>query len=66
MTAQGVDEAKLAQLRSPLGVQIGAVTPEEIALSIVSELVAWRRGVRIDDGRPLRAKRVRNESESAV
>jgi xanthine dehydrogenase accessory factor len=59
LSAQGVDAGKLALLRSPLGVQIGAETPEEIALSIVAELVAWRRGVAIDDGAPLRAKRVR-------
>lgn len=62
LTAQGVDDRKLALLRSPLGVQIGAETPEEIALSIVAELVAWRRGVAIDDGVPLRAKRTRAES----
>jgi xanthine dehydrogenase accessory factor len=65
LSAQGVDEAKLALLRSPLGVQIGAVTPEEIAVSIVAELVAWRRGVAIDEGTPLRAKRVRTGSVAA-
>ena len=59
LRAQGVPEEALARLRSPLGVQIGARTPEEIALSIVAELVAWRRGVAIDDGVPVRAKRTR-------
>jgi xanthine dehydrogenase accessory factor len=59
LEAQGVPADALARLRSPLGVQIGAKTPEEIALSIVAELVAWRRGVAIDDGMPVRAKRVR-------
>ena len=59
LTAQGIPAEALARLRSPLGVQIGARTPEEIALSIVAELVAWRRGVAIDDGAPVRAKRVR-------
>jgi xanthine dehydrogenase accessory factor len=59
LTAQGVPAVALARLRSPVGVQIGAVTPEEIALSIVAELVAWRRGVALDDGVPLRAKRQR-------
>ncbi|MEP7028633.1 MAG: xanthine dehydrogenase accessory protein XdhC [Candidatus Eisenbacteria bacterium] len=61
LSAQGVDAADLARLKAPLGVQIGAVTPEEIALSIVAELVAWRRGIALDDGVPVRAKRVRAE-----
>jgi xanthine dehydrogenase accessory factor len=63
LRAQGVPEEALSRVRSPLGVQIGAATPEEIALSIVAELVAWRRGVSLDDGQPLRAKRVRAEAE---
>jgi xanthine dehydrogenase accessory factor len=60
--AQGVPAEALARLKAPLGVQIGAVTPEEIALSIVAELVAWRRGVPLDDGVPVRAKRARVEA----
>lgn len=44
LRAQGVSEAELGRLRSPLGLDLGAVTPEEIALSIVAELVAVRRG----------------------
>lgn len=59
LEAQGVPPGALLRLRSPLGIQIGAETPEEIALSIVAELVAWRRGVTIDDGTPVRAKRAR-------
>jgi xanthine dehydrogenase accessory factor len=62
LRAQGVPDAALARLRSPLGVQIGAESPEEIAVSIVAELVAWRRGVAVDDGVPLRAKRTRTET----
>ncbi len=44
LRAQGVSEAQLARLRTPLGLDIGAVTPEEIAISVVAELVAVRRG----------------------
>jgi len=62
LTAQGVPAEALARLRAPLGIQIGAVTPEEIALSIVAELVAWRHGIQIDDGVPVRAKRSRVEA----
>jgi xanthine dehydrogenase accessory factor len=28
----------------PLGVDVGARTPEEIAVAIAAELIAWRRG----------------------
>ena len=31
------------RLKSPAGLDIGAIDPAEIALSIVAELVAWRR-----------------------
>ena len=40
---KGVPAEKLRKVYSPIGLSIGAVTPEEIALSIVSELVKVRR-----------------------
>ncbi len=40
---KGIDEALVAKLRSPVGLDIGAETPEEIALSIVAEMVQVRR-----------------------
>nr|BFD86218.1 XdhC family protein [Streptomyces sp. Xyl84] len=40
----GVSEAELARLRSPIGLDLGARTPEETALSIAAEIVAARRG----------------------
>ena len=39
----GVPVAHLARLRSPCGLDIGSQTPEEIALSIVAEIVAVER-----------------------
>ncbi|RDG36196.1 XdhC family protein [Streptomyces corynorhini] len=40
----GVPEDRLARLRSPIGLDLGARTPEETALSIAAEIVAARRG----------------------
>jgi len=40
---RGTPEEALARVRSPIGLAIGAETPEEIAVSIVAELVQVRR-----------------------
>ncbi|MEU4657619.1 XdhC/CoxI family protein [Streptomyces sp. NPDC023723] len=40
----GVPEGELTRLRSPIGLDLGARTPEETALSIAAEIVAARRG----------------------
>ncbi|WP_299738898.1 XdhC family protein [uncultured Roseobacter sp.] len=41
----GVGDAPIATIKAPAGIDIGAVTPEEIALSILAELVQQRRRV---------------------
>ncbi|MGZ4873712.1 MAG: NTP transferase domain-containing protein [Candidatus Angelobacter sp.] len=41
--AQSITAAKLATVRAPAGLPIGAETPEEVALSIMAEIVAMRR-----------------------
>jgi xanthine dehydrogenase accessory factor len=40
----GVTDDQLARLRAPIGIPLGAIAPEEIALSILSEMVAAGRG----------------------
>jgi xanthine dehydrogenase accessory factor len=40
----GLTDGELARLRSPIGLDLGARTPEETALSIAAEIVATRRG----------------------
>uniref|UniRef100_A0AAU2ADH6 XdhC family protein n=1 Tax=Streptomyces sp. NBC_00093 TaxID=2975649 RepID=A0AAU2ADH6_9ACTN len=40
----GVSERELTRLRSPIGLDLGARTPEETAMSIVAEIIAVRRG----------------------
>ncbi len=44
LRASGITEGQLARLKAPAGLDIGAVTPEEIASSILAELVQVRRG----------------------
>ena len=44
LRARGFADADIARLRTPLGLDIGAATPEEIAVSVVAELIAVRRG----------------------
>ncbi|HEX4562438.1 MAG TPA: XdhC family protein [Gemmatimonadales bacterium] len=41
--AAGAPAEALAAVRVPVGLEIGAVTPEEIAVSVTAELIAWRR-----------------------
>jgi xanthine dehydrogenase accessory factor len=48
------DEAVLCEVRAPIGLDIGAVSPEEVALAIMAEIVAQRRA---GTGAPLSAWR---------
>ena len=44
LLAKGLTDDELDRLSAPVGLDIGALTPEETALSIMSEVVAVRRG----------------------
>lgn len=41
---EGFDPAELARVRTPIGLDIGAETPEEIAVSILAEVIMLRKG----------------------
>jgi xanthine dehydrogenase accessory factor len=41
--AEGVTEEQLARLHAPIGLDIGARTPEEVAVAVAAEIVALRR-----------------------
>ncbi|GAA5016333.1 XdhC/CoxI family protein [Kitasatospora paranensis] len=40
----GLSDAEIGRLRSPIGLDLGARTPEETAVSVAAEIVAHRRG----------------------
>ncbi len=48
---EGLDEAAVRRVHTPIGLDIGAETPEEIAVAIMAEVVQVRRG---GSGRPMR------------
>jgi xanthine dehydrogenase accessory factor len=43
LLADGISEQKIARIHAPIGIDLGAQTPEEIALSVMAEIVAVRR-----------------------
>jgi xanthine dehydrogenase accessory factor len=51
LSERGLDEAELARLHAPIGLDTGARTPEETAISIAAEIIAARWG---GSGTPLR------------
>lgn len=50
----GVPEAQIERVRSPIGLELNAETPEEIAVSIIAEIIMLRRG---GDGRVMNSDR---------
>ena len=46
MIKRGVAPERLARLKAPAGLDLGAITPDEIAISILAEIVQVRRGKR--------------------
>ena len=45
LRGEGLPEDQLARLHAPIGLKIGGNTPEEIAVSIIAEIVAARHGL---------------------
>jgi xanthine dehydrogenase accessory factor len=44
LAERGVSAKRLRSLKAPAGLDLGAITPDEIAISILAEIVAVRRG----------------------
>jgi xanthine dehydrogenase accessory factor len=51
LVQQGIPKTELERIHSPIGLGIGAETPEEIALSIMAEILMFRRG---GSGQPMK------------
>jgi len=45
MAADGVPRDELAKIHAPIGIDLGAETPDEIAVSVVAEMIAVRHGI---------------------
>ena len=50
----GMSDELIAQIRTPIGIDIGASTPEEIAVCILAEIIAVRNGLRQETAGPAR------------
>jgi xanthine dehydrogenase accessory factor len=63
LKAKGVAEEKIARVHSPMGLELNAETPEEIAVSILAEVLMLKdKGT----GKPMKAKQAEAGSESKV
>ncbi len=50
LAEEGYEQARLARVHAPIGLSIGAVTPAEIAVSILAELIAVRHALPVGEG----------------
>ena len=50
LAEEGFDQERLARVHAPIGLAIGAVTPAEIAVSILAELIAARHALPAGEG----------------
>jgi xanthine dehydrogenase accessory factor len=60
LLAEGMPSGCLERVRAPIGLDIGAVTPAEIAVSIMAELIAVRRGAATSEMAMKRLKSVQS------
>ena len=58
----GIPSTKFERINAPIGLEIGAVTPEEIAVAIVAEMIAVRR--KVDVGALSKARPVQDRTAS--
>ncbi|MFZ2956405.1 MAG: XdhC/CoxI family protein [Candidatus Ozemobacteraceae bacterium] len=56
LAASGVPAERLEAVCAPVGIYLGGEAPEEIAISILAQIVAWRNGLRLHFSRPSSGK----------
>lgn len=68
LTARGVPPESIGRLKAPAGLDIGAVTPQEIAVSILAEIIQHRRSDKTSgtEAERLAAPAVRMESKDPI
>ncbi|MEE9234444.1 MAG: XdhC/CoxI family protein [Candidatus Acidoferrales bacterium] len=54
LESEGLERENLERVHAPIGVAIGALTPEEIAVSVVAEMIAVRRHVPVPGAKTVR------------
>ncbi|MFN0057470.1 MAG: XdhC family protein [Planctomycetota bacterium] len=57
LARRGVRPEQLDHVRAPIGLDIGSRTPDEIAIAIAAEIIAFRRGLAPEPRIPLRARK---------
>jgi xanthine dehydrogenase accessory factor len=62
---EGIDAAALERVYAPVGLDIGAATPEEIAVAVVAELIACRRRAALADPARLAFRRASGHASPA-
>jgi xanthine dehydrogenase accessory factor len=56
---RGLTDAQLDSIYAPIGLELNAETPQEIAVSILAQIIMLRRG---GDGQPMKASAIQNEA----
>jgi xanthine dehydrogenase accessory factor len=56
LEAKGYPEEDRARVRMPIGIDIGARLPDEIAVAICAEMVAWRRTQKANAAAPAKPR----------